>query len=306
MLSEKDTEMFMAIAQQHNISRAAEQLHIAQPALSRSLRKLEEKLGAELFDRSTSPLELTQAGNRYLFYAKRYQDLLYHMEEDFSNLSEVQQGNLNVGMPSHVANYFFPKVITPFLQKYHDISINMKYGTTAQLHEILKTGKLHLSILSAPLYLNDFSNDTFAYDSVVLAVPVRSDGKPAKSVWSTEEASFEFDRLMDKQFFITEAFYKSSVKPLLQRLSVTLNKVTFVPNMSVAWDLVLKGFGPAFIQHSMFLHSDSQNVPNCYEINCPEAIMRFSITYKNSSLEHNDLLRLFINHCKSNFSDGQI
>ena len=67
MVSKQD-ETFLAIAQAGSVSKAAQGLYLSQPAVSRSLKRLEEDLGAQLFDREAAPLRLTQAGERYLRY----------------------------------------------------------------------------------------------------------------------------------------------------------------------------------------------------------------------------------------------
>ena len=144
MLSTREAECVIAVAEYRNISKAAEHLHIAQPALSRSLRAIEDRLGVELFDRSTTPLSITYAGSRYLSYAKQYLSLLMRMEEEFSTIAPHKQSTLCFGVPTQIGNYIFPKSVSSFLREHPNIRIDMKGGSTRQLADLLKAGKLQL------------------------------------------------------------------------------------------------------------------------------------------------------------------
>jgi DNA-binding transcriptional LysR family regulator len=306
MLSEKEVELFLAINEKRSISRAAEALHVAQPALSRSLHRLETELNAKLFDRTASPLSLTEAGGRYLAYAKRYMTLSTSLREEFDDIREQAQGSLSLGIPSQVATFIFPQVVASFLLKYSNLTVNMKYGTTKQLSEMLKNGKLHFSVLSSPLRQNGFCNDLIAYDKIILAIPTQYHVEPYLRCCSNEQAYIDFGKIADERFFVTESLYQSSVKALLDAIGASPSRITYVPSLNVAWDLACKGTGIAFIMQSMVRHGHITPAPIYCAIDAPESVLHFTLTYRESKLSGNPLLQLFVNHCRASFSEKLI
>ena len=306
MLSEREVELFLAIAEKRNISRAAESLHITQPALSRSLHRLEASLHTDLFDRSTTPLSLTQAGYRYLSYAERYMSLLTPMREEFSSETVKEQGAISIGIPSQIANYIFPQAISFFQEKYPDITVRMKYGTSEQLAGLLKNGRLHCAVLRSPPLLKSFSHCFLAYDKVLLAIPAnyRTD---QYLVSGPEDIPYvEFDKIAGLQFFVTETFFHSSVRALLDAVGITPGQIIYVPSMHVAWEFARKGAGIAFILQSMVRHMPAIQGPAYCAIDAPESTIRFTLTYRESTLANNRILQMFVSHCKKSFLGGGI
>ena len=85
----RDMTYFLQIAEYENVSRAAEELHISQPPLSRQLRKLEEELGVELFTRDNGRLQLTEAGH---FFRERAQEVISLVDKTRSQMAERYNG----------------------------------------------------------------------------------------------------------------------------------------------------------------------------------------------------------------------
>ncbi|MBU5627114.1 LysR family transcriptional regulator [Oscillibacter sp. MSJ-2] len=307
MLSVEEVEFVLAIAKNRNITRAAEQLHVAQPALSRSLHALERRLGVSLFDRSTSPLSLTYAGSRYLSYARDYLSLVEQMKQEFANISLQKQGTLFFGVPSQIANYVMPKSVASFCKEHPGIHIEMRCGSTRQLSEMLREGKLHLSILSAPLSSDGFVNELIAYDKLFL---VLSHTHPLVDklhlLNSDDPPRIDLKLLEDEQFNITEAFYQSTVRQLFEAVGFAPSRITFVPNLNIAWELASNGIGVALIMQSMQRHRSISPSPIYCTIDAPELTMHFTLTYRESAYTASSALRLFVDHFRLLFSDQQI
>ena len=107
MIDQRRCKYIKAIAECHSFSRAAQQLYVSQPSLSRFVRKVEDELGVELFERDSIPLGLTPAGHKYLEYIERFQALESAMKKDFASITvEKAMMNSEVG--------FCRKVLTVF------------------------------------------------------------------------------------------------------------------------------------------------------------------------------------------------
>lgn len=302
MLSEKDMEYVLMIATCQNITRAAERLYIAQPALSRHLRNLEQELGVQLFDRSVTPLALTKAGERYVNYAQHFQNLLLHMQEEFSIIAPQTQSTLSLGLPSQIATYIFPRVIPSFLERYPTILVDMKYGTTRYLSDLLRANRLHLSVLSSPLQHEEFQNDLIAYDKILMVLPRNSNATCHIRTLSDGTSVIPLHAVAGEHLFITEAFFASTASPLFEAAGIAPARITFVPNLTVAWEMACKGSGSALIMQSMCRDQDVDNTPLYCALDDPDATMHFTLTYRESIYQESEALMLFVQHCHSIFS----
>ena len=304
MLSERDVEYFLAIVENQNISRAAEYLHITQPALSRFLYRLEKQLGSKLFYRGKTKLSLTDAGSCYLIYAKQYVGLVEEMQEHFMCFKKHWKNTIRIGLPSQIANYIFSEVVLSFFNEHMEITANMKYGTTKELSILLKNGQLDFSMLCAPLKLEDFTNEIIAHDRILLAVPGELTG------YHRLEHCFDGDvpiiRLSDienQHFFVTESFYQSCVQTLLKATGFIPKYITYVPSMQAALELATKGIGIAFVMESMVRHVTITNKsPVFYALESDASTINFYLTYNNIALQRNKSLKLFYDHCLTYFS----
>lgn len=108
-----------------SFSKAAKNLYISQPSLSAMIKKIEAKVGAPLFDRSTNPIQLTEYGEQYIRIAEKIMDL----EDEFAyytdNLNELKTGHLSIGTTSFFASYILPKYISQFSAAYPHVKVNL-------------------------------------------------------------------------------------------------------------------------------------------------------------------------------------
>ena len=98
-MNEKDFQYILTVAQCGNFSRAAEILYISQPSLSRYISTLEKKLGTTLFDRSTTPVQLTESGTIFCTYAKKILNLEMVLYRELQEQNALKERSLRVGVP---------------------------------------------------------------------------------------------------------------------------------------------------------------------------------------------------------------
>ena len=124
---------FCAIAEEGQISRAAQRLHIAQPPLSYQLKLLEEELGVKLVDRNTRNLSLTQAG--HVFY-QRAEQILGMLQAAASEVKDVEygvNGILAIGSPPAIGNIYIPERIARFHKEYPYVRFQWREGHTFRI-----------------------------------------------------------------------------------------------------------------------------------------------------------------------------
>ena len=106
----KNPEYFLTVARERSISKAAEKLYLSQPYLSQCIARLERELGLRLFDRSHSPLTLTEAGELYLSYLEKMGSLSGSFESQLQVLKDGGVKTLNVGMTLWRGSVLLPDI----------------------------------------------------------------------------------------------------------------------------------------------------------------------------------------------------
>jgi LysR family hydrogen peroxide-inducible transcriptional activator len=144
-----------AIAETGSFSRAAERCQVAQPSLSQQVLKLEEDLGAKLFDRLGRSVRLTEAGSAFMPHAR---SILNQMETARSSVADKcadVRGSVAVGVIPTIAPYLMPRYAAAFAKKYPEAKLRIVEETTPTLVENLRNLSIDLAILALPLRHKD-------------------------------------------------------------------------------------------------------------------------------------------------------
>ena len=160
-----------AIAETGSFSRAAERCKIVQPSLSQQVLKLEEDLGAKLFDRLGRSIRITEAGRAFLPYAR---SILEQMESARSSVADKKadvRGSVAVGAIPTIAPYLMPGYATSFAKKYPDAKLRIVEETTPNLVEGLRDLSLDLAILALPLRHKDLELFPIRTEPLFAALP---------------------------------------------------------------------------------------------------------------------------------------
>jgi LysR family transcriptional regulator, salicylic acid-responsive activator of bsdBCD len=149
---------FLAIAEEGNITRAAERLHIAQPPLSQQLKLLEEEFGVVLMERNTRKIQITDAGRLLQTRAKQILELTEKTAKELKDLKEGFQGTLSIGTISSAGETLLPLKIQSFHEKYPGVDFHIRESGTFEILELIKGGVVELGIIRTPL-----NQDIFEY-----------------------------------------------------------------------------------------------------------------------------------------------
>lgn len=141
---------FEAVARLGGFSRAAEQLHIAQPAISAQIRHLERELGVALFERTTRRVSLTQAGTLLLARARAVLAELNGARTDLDELSAVLRGRLSLGVTQVLGSFDLAGELAAFHRRYPDVTLAVRSGLVAELLAALDAGAV--DALIAPIH----------------------------------------------------------------------------------------------------------------------------------------------------------
>ncbi|MFZ0444795.1 MAG: LysR substrate-binding domain-containing protein [Bacillus sp. (in: firmicutes)] len=151
----RQLQYFLEVAKQKNMTKAAEVLHLSQPALSKMVKNLEEELGMTLIIRSNKSSEVTDAGRIVMEYAQKMNTLLEEMSTTLSDMTNLQHGSIHIGIPPIAGSLLFPKVIAEFHKAYSNIKINItEYPAPKLIREVLD-GEIELGIAVLPIHETD-------------------------------------------------------------------------------------------------------------------------------------------------------
>lgn len=141
---------FLAVAEEMNISRAAEKLCIAQPPLSRQIQDLEAELSVKLFDRKRHALSLTPEGVLFKQYAVQVLDLVEHSTSELRELKKGLQGMLNLGSVEGNA----PRLLAEWISEFHEINPHVQYtmwnGNSDDIAQRIMNGLIEVAVIMEP------------------------------------------------------------------------------------------------------------------------------------------------------------
>src|SRR3984957_1739884 len=163
---------FEAVVRHGGFSRAAEQLHVAQPAVSAQIRRLEQELGTALLERTTRRVRLTPAGELVLARARRELSQVEGARADLAELTTVPRGQLRVGATQLLASVDLPRTLAGFPRRYPGVTIALRTGLIADLLADLDAGRIDTAL--CPIHDDlpaAYLGQPLAAETVVLATP---------------------------------------------------------------------------------------------------------------------------------------
>ncbi|MDY0883842.1 LysR substrate-binding domain-containing protein [Dongia soli] len=238
---------FLAVAEELNFTRAAERLRIAQPPLSRQIRDLEDDIGASLFDRSTHPLKLTEAGQ---FLREEAREILVAFDRALDGAGRIgvrNAGWIGIGFLGSAMYGFLPKILCRFRQQHPKIEINLTEMSADQQVTALRDRRIHIGFLRPRIETDEFEQEVVQFDT--LAIALQSTHPLAKAT------SVTFDLLGHEPFVAYGGHLQPNFCDYLRRLckdaGIKLQIAMEVDQPETALGAVAAGFGISLVPLSL-------------------------------------------------------
>lgn len=167
----KEFTYIIKVAELSSFTKAANELFISQPALSHYINKIEKDLGAKIFNRSTNPISLTDAGEIYIQTGKEILDKIESMQDGIKQINAHQKGTLKIGLPKSRASYMLPKIIPNFIDDYPNITLEFLERNSKYLKAQLLEGNLDFIIVPNLSNEEELTSINIYKEEIVLAVP---------------------------------------------------------------------------------------------------------------------------------------
>ena len=305
----RNKEYILAIIREGSFSRAAEKLYISQPSLSATVKRIEEKLTVPLFDRTTTPITLTEVGREYVRIAMEIDRRERDFERYINDRINLLVGEIKIGGSSLFSSFLLPNMISDFNAKYPRITIKILENNTKNLIRELSDGNLDIVIDNAVTDDDNIISSVYTTETLLLAVPadfeineklssralLSSDIKEGKHL--SGEMSVELEEF-DKLPFVllhSENDTGKRAAALFRKHSITPNVLFRLDQQMTAYNISASGMGISFVSDTLVKNIDTSPALRYYRLSDPETTRNIYL-YLKGNRYHSLACRKFIEY----------
>lgn len=194
-LTLRQLKVFESVARHLSYSRAAEELHLSQPAVSMQIKQLEENVSLPLFEQIGKRIFLTEAGYELNHYSRAISQQLEDLEVVLDELKGMERGKLNISAVT-TANYFAPHLLANFCQRYSGVTVSLNVSNRETVLKQLADNVIDLAIMGQPPENQDIASESFMENPLVVIAP------PEHSLCSAQKIPVK--RLAQEIFLVRE------------------------------------------------------------------------------------------------------
>lgn len=265
----KEARYILAIYNHRSISKAAEELYISQPSLSKYLKNLEQQLGAKLFDRVNNNYLPTFIGERYIHYAKRIVAYGDEWSSEFADITNHNEGRLNIAIPIMLGPALIHPTLSSFYQLYPNVKINLMEEVHFVAEHTLEDHSVDLIFYNVHDFPDKLSYEILDQEEIVMIVSKKN---PLSKLG---EAKPDFRHpWVDMTHFKNEKFIMlypdqttgSIALRLFDSYHITPNVLLSTRNSEMAIRLAMDGIGIAFAPESYYRAMKRSDDSVCFSI----------------------------------------
>lgn len=297
-MTSQQIEYVLTLAEQGSFSKAARRLSVTQPSLSQYIINIENQLGTQLFDRSTSPIRLTAAGQAYVRTAAQIKALEENLHNEISDMSDLRTGSLRIGSTIFRASCMLPRSITEFCHRYSGVNVSVMEAGSQQLLEYVLSGEIDLIVGAGNFDPKLFEAEPLADERLLLAVPHGSElvGKLTATPLTAEDIRsssmkfltakpVELPQLAGEKMIVCDdggEFTAEKIDGIFSTVEMTPHYALKVRSVESAFAFVMAQFGSAFLPDSLVRFGDVSRHPVYYVL--PDALAKtdISLVYRKS------------------------
>lgn len=170
-LTFRQLSVFEAVARHLSFSRAAQELHLSQPAVSMQIKQLEENVGTSLFEQLGKKIYLTEAGHELYHYSRVIAQQLSEAEAVLSELKGLKRGKLKISVAS-TANYLAPQLLATFSQRFPTVTVSLDVTNRQVLLQQLAHNEMDMAVMGQPPEGLDLVAESFMENPLVVIAPL--------------------------------------------------------------------------------------------------------------------------------------
>lgn len=280
-----------------SFSKAAGNLFISQPSLSAAVKKTENRIGFPIFDRSTTPIQLTQLGREYIRSTERILDIEKSFERYVNDLQDLKTGTISIGGTNMFASFILPPLLSAFTERYPLIEVNLVEDSTTELEDRLFAGNLDLVIDNTVMDESVYEKIFFCEEHLLLTVPKKYESNDAAGNYALTFEDIESGRHLDHDFpavnlnlFKNDPFlFLKSGNDTRTRADRICHNNKFVPRIKLkleqqitAYHLSSYGMGISFTGDLLIKHTKGNDALVYYKLDHSAAARAVNFYYKRN------------------------
>lgn len=280
------------VYRQRSFTKAAQALYIAQPSLSQMVRKAEARIGAPIFDRSTSPIGVTELGRAYIRAAEQVLQIEADLQQYLDDTEKCLTGALTLGGTTFFTSYVLPPLVSAYSERYPGVELRLHEAHTGQLKQELQEGTLDFALDNTLLDPAIYEAVEIQTEQVILAVPraLPVNEKAAAFRLSAKELPQAGTPCVPLELFADTPFLLlKEGNDTRRRAEQLCAQAGFEPKIRLALDQQLAaynlagyGLGVAFISDTLALSAPPDERLCFYRIDSPDAVRTISLFYKRT------------------------
>ncbi len=266
----KNKEYVLAIYREGSFSKAAEKLYISQPSLSATIKRLEAKLAMPIFNRSTIPITLTDAGKEYVKYALEFEKSERDFEKYVLDTAGLATGTIRIGGSSLFSSFMLPKMISEFNQKFPKVKFEISEGNTKDLINKINNSELDIIIDNTVINEDDIHPTEYITECMILAVPEQLEINERLKDFRLSAKDIQNDKHLKKQLKVDIEQFKDETFILLNRENDTGKRALnifknhnispdiafFLDQQVTAFNVTLTGMGISFVSDTLIKNTN--------------------------------------------------
>ncbi len=297
-MADRRLQVFHTVARLLSFTKAAESLHMTQPAVTFQVRQLEEHFNTRLFDRTHNRISLTEAGRRVFEYADQIFELYSEMENAVREMTGDISGVVMIGASTTIAEYMLPALLGDFRHKYPEVNVHLKVSNTEGIVSMVENNVIDLGVVEAPVLNKNLVVDVCRMDQLVAIVPTKHPLASEKSIKVVELLKYPYicrEEGSGTREVIAEYFSASNVS--MNEMSICME----LGSPEAVKGAVEAGMGVSIVSRAT-IHKELQLGTLVALTLDPNLERPFSFVHQKQKFRHramDELLEFAQNYCKA-------
>ena len=200
-MSDRRLQVFHAVARMLSFTKAAEVLHMTQPAVTFQIRQLEEQFDTRLFDRAHNKVSLTDAGHLVFEYAERIFEQYSEMENAIREITGNFNGSLTIGASTTIAEYMLPALLGDYNEENPEIRLRLRVSNTEGIVSMIENNVIDLGVVEGPVANKNLLVERCRNDDLVIVVPP---GHELLTKYDSNTAGLDLKSVLEYPFICRE------------------------------------------------------------------------------------------------------
>lgn len=294
----KQMDYFVRVVEAGSISRAAELANVAQPALSRHIRLMEEELGVQLLRRNGRGIAVTEQGDRLLTECRGILRQVERVQDVVSGTGQAGLSRFTLGMPSSVCTYLGAPLVRRLRSAYPGLKLQLVQGRSNALKDSLVSGRLDMAVLYGVSALTSVEKLSLCDDELVLVSAAGAPGGPVDAA--------ELGRL-PLIMRLHPNLVRGAVETFLARHGVQLEVEIEIDTISTIVDLVADGLGHTVLSRRLVNSLGQRNAVQMRQIVADDgglSVTLHAVTPARPATEHSELLPALLAEIRAALADS--